>query len=60
MATIAETQFQCSTGDQICFCTKSNWAYGIRDCTRQACGDAESASAIAYAAGLCSSMYLPC
>jgi hypothetical protein len=53
MAMIAQTSLQCAQGDTNCFCTKSNWAYGIRDCTRQACGDAESAAAVAWAAQQC-------
>ncbi|KAH4613042.1 hypothetical protein HBH82_018450 [Parastagonospora nodorum] len=53
MATIAQSQFQCAQNDQGCFCTKSNWAYGIRDCSQQACGAEESAAAVSYAAGIC-------
>jgi hypothetical protein len=57
MATIAQSEFQCAQGDTSCFCTKSNWAYGVRDCSRQACGEAESAQAVAWAAGQCIGMF---
>lgn len=53
MATIANTQFQCGNGDVNCFCNQSNYAYGVRDCTRQACSAADSAAAVAFAAGQC-------
>lgn len=53
MATIANQQFQCGAGDVSCFCTKSNWAYGVRDCSRQACSADESAQAIAWASSQC-------
>jgi hypothetical protein len=53
MNNIANTQFSCAAGDTACFCTKSNWAYGVRDCTREACGADESAQAVNFAAGLC-------
>jgi hypothetical protein len=53
MNIIANTQFSCAAGDTACFCTQSNWAYGVRDCSRQACNSEESAQAVAYAVGLC-------
>ncbi|KAF9698666.1 hypothetical protein EKO04_003444 [Ascochyta lentis] len=53
MNIIANTQFSCPAGDTSCFCTQSNWAYGVRDCSRQACSGEESAQAISYAAGIC-------
>ncbi|KZM21512.1 uncharacterized protein EKO05_0006251 [Ascochyta rabiei] len=53
MNIIANTQFSCAAGDTACFCTQSNWAYGVRDCSSQACSGEESVQAISYAAGLC-------
>ncbi|KAF1350392.1 hypothetical protein EJ07DRAFT_184095 [Lizonia empirigonia] len=53
MNIIANTEFSCAAGDTACFCTKSNWAYGVRDCSRQACSGEESAQAVSYAASLC-------
>ncbi|KAH8710074.1 hypothetical protein GQ44DRAFT_440741 [Phaeosphaeriaceae sp. PMI808] len=53
MARIANQEFSCGAGDVACFCTKSNWAYGVRDCSRQACSSEESAQAVAWAAGQC-------
>jgi hypothetical protein len=53
MNMIANTEFACSPGNTACFCGESNWAYGVRDCSRQACGEEESSQAISYAAGLC-------
>jgi len=53
MATIAQTEFQCESSDISCFCTQSNWAYGIRDCTRQACDADQSASAVQWAYARC-------
>lgn len=53
MNIIVNTQFSCAAGDTACFCTQSNWAYGVRDCSRQACSGEESAQAVSYAAGLC-------
>jgi hypothetical protein len=57
MATIAQTQLQCGAGDTNCFCTKSNWAFGVRDCSLQACSAEESAQAIAYASATCASEF---
>ncbi|KAF1344363.1 hypothetical protein EJ07DRAFT_186200 [Lizonia empirigonia] len=31
MNIIANTEFSCAAGDTACFCTKSNWAYGVRE-----------------------------
>jgi hypothetical protein len=53
MNMIANTQFACPAGDQACFCSQSNWAYGVRDCSRQACDADQAAQAISYAQGQC-------
>jgi len=53
MAKIAETEFSCGANDLNCFCTKSNWAYGIRDCSRQACDAAQADAAITWAYARC-------
>lgn len=53
MNLIANTEFSCPAGDTACFCSRSNWAYGIRDCSRQACDAEQAGQAISYAAGLC-------
>ena len=53
MNMIANTQFACPAGDSACFCSRSNWAYGIRDCSQQACDAEQAGQAISYAAGLC-------
>lgn len=53
MNLIANSEFGCAAGDTACFCRESNWAYGVRDCSRQACSAEESAQAVSYAAGLC-------
>ncbi|KNG50241.1 anthranilate synthase component i [Stemphylium lycopersici] len=50
---IAESEFQCDDSDIACFCTRSNWAFGIRDCTREACDNQQSASAIEWAYARC-------
>lgn len=52
MARIAQSEFSC--GDDIaCFCSRSNWAFGIRDCSRQACDAEQSASAVQWAYARC-------
>lgn len=53
MNLIANTEFACPAGDTACFCSQSNWAYGIRDCSRQACDAEQAGQAISYAAGIC-------
>ncbi|KAJ4991067.1 CFEM domain-containing protein [Stagonosporopsis vannaccii] len=53
MNRIANTEFSCAAGDTACFCSQSNWAYGVRDCSREACNDEEAGQAVSYAAGLC-------
>jgi len=53
MARIANTEFSCPAGDVNCFCSKSNWAYGIRDCSAQACGPDEAAQAVSWATKQC-------
>lgn len=54
MARIANTQFSCAAGDIGCFCGQSNWAYGIRDCSAQACDAEQAAQAVTWANGQCS------
>ncbi|KAF3028720.1 hypothetical protein E8E12_000664 [Didymella heteroderae] len=56
MNLIASTQFSCPAGDTACFCSQSNWAYGVRDCSRQACSEEQARQAVSYAAGLCQSV----
>ncbi|KAH7561843.1 anthranilate synthase component i [Bipolaris maydis] len=52
MARIAQSELSC--GDDIaCFCSRSNWAFGIRDCSRQACDAEQSASAVQWAYARC-------
>ncbi|KAH7382138.1 hypothetical protein BKA66DRAFT_113495 [Pyrenochaeta sp. MPI-SDFR-AT-0127] len=53
MANIANTQFSCAAGDVSCFCNQSNWAYGVRDCSAQACDAEQAAQAVQWAAGQC-------
>lgn len=53
MAKIANSEFMCGAGDIACFCTKSNWAYGVRDCSAQACDATQAAAALAWAASQC-------
>jgi len=53
MARIAQTEFSCAADDLSCFCTKSNWAYGIRDCSLQACDADQSSAAISWAYARC-------
>ncbi|KAH8624466.1 hypothetical protein IG631_21205 [Alternaria alternata] len=53
MARIAQTEFSCASDDIGCFCTQSNWAYGIRDCSRQACDADQSAQAVSWAYARC-------
>jgi hypothetical protein len=55
MARIASSDLMCGAGDTNCFCTKSNWAYGVRDCAQQACNAVEAAQAVAYGAAQCAS-----
>ncbi|KAF2024148.1 hypothetical protein EK21DRAFT_118066 [Setomelanomma holmii] len=55
MAQIAITEFQCAANDYGCYCTKSNYGYGVRDCVNQACSQGDAAAAIAYAAAQCAS-----
>lgn len=57
MAQIANSEFSCASGDVGCFCTKSNWAYGIRDCSKQACSADEAGQAVTWAAGQCTGMH---
>lgn len=54
MAKIAQSQFSCAAGDVSCFCSKSNWAYGLRDCSAQACDATQAAAALAWANSQCS------
>ncbi|KAF3048024.1 hypothetical protein E8E12_007405 [Didymella heteroderae] len=56
MNMIANTQFSCPAGDQACFCSQSNWAYGVRDCSQQACDAEQAAQAIGYAQSQCQSV----
>jgi len=56
MAKIANTELQCGAGDIACFCSKSNWAYGVRDCSAQACNANEAAQAVAWATSQCSNI----
>ena len=54
MATIAQgPPYSCGADDISCFCTKSNWAYGIRDCSAQACDAVQAAAAVAYGYSRC-------
>ncbi|KAJ4381346.1 hypothetical protein N0V86_003695 [Didymella sp. IMI 355093] len=53
MRLIANTELSCPAGDQACFCSRSNWAYGVRDCSRQACDAEQATQAINYAQNLC-------
>lgn len=53
MNMIANTQYSCPAGDQACFCSQSNWAYGVRDCSQQACDASQAAQAIGYALSQC-------
>ena len=59
MARIANTEFSCGQGDTSCFCSKSNWAYGIRDCSAQACDGGQAAQAVAYANSQCQGVSAP-
>lgn len=59
MAKIANSEFSCAAGDVGCFCHESNWAYGIRDCSQQACSADEAAQAITWASGQCDSTPTP-
>ncbi|EMD69306.1 hypothetical protein COCSADRAFT_195142 [Bipolaris sorokiniana ND90Pr] len=54
MARIAQSEFSCGSDDIACFCSRSNWAFGIRDCSRQACDAEQSASAVQWAYARCS------
>ncbi|KAF1836851.1 hypothetical protein BDW02DRAFT_201825 [Decorospora gaudefroyi] len=53
MAQIAESEFSCGTDDLDCFCTKSRWAYGVRDCSQEACDEQQAAAAINWAFARC-------
>jgi hypothetical protein len=58
MRLIANTEMSCPAGDQACFCSRSNWAYGVRDCARQACDADQASQAINYAQNLCQGKFL--
>jgi hypothetical protein len=53
MAMVARQNFSCDDNDLGCFCNESNWAYGIRDCSNEACEPQEALSAQAWAAARC-------
>lgn len=51
----------CKENDMACLCDNKDFAYGIHDCTVEACPDENVAAVQSYAQSLCSSagMYLP-
>ncbi|KAF2272808.1 uncharacterized protein EI97DRAFT_436584 [Westerdykella ornata] len=48
MLQIAQSQFGCSPGDAVCYCTNPNFGFGIRDCVNEACSPDQAARVIAF------------
>lgn len=46
----------CTAGDMACLCKSEDFAWGIRDCTTQACPNANASQVVAEALNSCSSM----
>jgi len=54
MINIAQTQFGCGAGDVSCYCSKMDFAYGVRDCSNEACSSSQdAATAISFATAYC-------
>lgn len=45
------------SADAACLCTKPDFAYGIRDCSNEACGADVASTVIAYGSSYCSCMF---
>ncbi|KAF2786942.1 hypothetical protein K505DRAFT_189268, partial [Melanomma pulvis-pyrius CBS 109.77] len=53
MVNIASSEFGCTAGDVVCYCTKLDFGYGVRDCANEACTNGESGQVIAYGTNYC-------
>lgn len=54
MLAIATSEFGCASGDVACYCSHENFGYGIRDCSKEACGEEVANQAISYGLNYCS------
>lgn len=51
------SELKCNSGDMACLCKSDDYSYGIRDCTKQACPDDDSAAVVKKALEQCPGMY---
>ncbi|KAB8075530.1 hypothetical protein BDV29DRAFT_171877 [Aspergillus leporis] len=49
------SELGCSSGDLACLCKSDNYAFGVRDCTAQACPNDDSAAVVSAALAACPS-----
>jgi len=49
------SELGCTSGDMDCLCKSQDYAYGIRDCTKEACPDDNAATVLSMALESCPS-----